>query len=65
MTYLLNMTADEFFWRVFLGFVIAFVVIGIITAIADKIAERIDRKREIERRAFKRYNAPIRPTRRY
>lgn len=65
MTYLLNMTPNEFFWRVFLGFVIAFVVIGIITVIADKIAERIDRKREIERRAFKRYNAPIRPGRRY
>ena len=65
MTYLMNMTADEFFWRVFLWIVVAFVVIGIITTIIEKIAESIERKNEKRRRAYKLYNAPIRPTRRY
>lgn len=63
--YFINMTAEEFFWCIFIGFIIAGVVIGIITAIAEKIAENIERKREMERRACKRYNAPIRPVRRY
>lgn len=65
MTYLMNMTANEYFWHVFLWIVIAGFVIGVITAIIEKIAESIERKREIERRAYKRYNAPIRPTRKY
>ena len=65
MTYLMNMTANEYFWRVFLWIVIAGTVIGLITAIMEKIAENIERKRERERRAYKLYNAPIRPTRRY
>ncbi len=65
MTSLLNMTADEFFWRVFLGLVIFAAVMMAITAVCDKIAERNDRKREMERRACKRSGASIRPTRRY
>lgn len=65
MYYLLNMTADEFFWRVFLWIVIAGAIIGVITAILEAIIERRERKKERERRAYKRYNAPIRPTRRY
>ena len=65
MTYLMNMTANEYFWHVFLWIVVAGFVIGVITAIIEKIAENIERKREIERRAYKRYNAPIRPTRKY
>ena len=65
MIYLLNMTADEFFWHVFLWIVVAGLVIGLITAIIEKIAESIERKNEKRRRAYQRYNAPIRPTRRY
>ena len=65
MTYLMNMTANEFFWRVFLWIVVAGLVIGVITAIIEKIAEHIERKNEKRRRAYKYYNAPIRPTRRY
>lgn len=65
MTYLLNMTADEFFWRVFFWIVIAGAIIGVITAIIEAIVEHFERKRERERRAFKRYNAPIRPGHRY
>ena len=65
MFYLLNMTADEFFWRVFLWIVVAGAIIGVITAIIEKIAENIEHKNEKRRRACKRYNAPIRPTRRY
>ena len=65
MTYLMNMTANEYIRHVFLWIVIAGTVIGLITAIIEKIAENIERKRERERRAYKLYNAPIRPTRRY
>lgn len=65
MFYLLNMTADEFFWHVFLWIVIAFVVIGVITAILEAIFCRKERKAENYRRACKHYNASIRPTRRY
>ena len=63
--YFINMTAEEFFWCIFIGFIIAGVVIGIITAIAEKTAENIERKNEKRRRAYKHYNAAIRPTRRY
>lgn len=65
MAYLLNMTADEFFRHVFLWIVVAGLVIGVITTIIEKIAESIERKNEKHRRAYKHYNAPIRPTRRY
>ena len=65
MTYLLNMTADEFFCRVFIGIVIFAAVVMMITCVCDMIADHIDRKREMERRALKRYNAPIRPGRRH
>ena len=65
MTYLLNMTADEYFWRVFLCIVIAFVVVGVITAILEAIFCKKEREAEKYRRALKRYNAPIRSTRRY
>ena len=65
MTYLMTMTNDEWFWRLFFWIVVFAVVVLAITAVLDKIAERIDRKREMERRACKRSGAPIRPTRRY
>lgn len=63
--YLINMTADEFFCRVFIGIVIFAAIVMMITCVCDMIADHIDRKREMERRACKRYNAPIRPARRY
>ena len=65
MTYLLNMTADEFFLHAFLQIMIIFAVVAVITIIGDAIARRIDEKKERERRAYKRYDAAIRPTRRY
>lgn len=65
MTYLMNMTANEYFWHVFLWIVVTGFVICVITAIIEKIDEHIERKREMKRRACKYYNAPIRPTRRY
>ena len=65
MTYLLNMTADEFFWHVFLWICVAFVVIGVITAVLEAIFCKKEREAEQRRRALKHYNAPIRPGRRY
>lgn len=65
MLYLLNMTADEFFWHVFLWIVVAGFVIGVLDWIVGVIIACIERKNEKRRRACKRYDVPIRPTRRY
>lgn len=65
MAYLINMTADEFFMYLFIGIVIFAAIVMMITCICDLIADHIDRKKEMERRAFKRSGATIRPTRRY
>lgn len=65
MFYLLSMTADEFFWHVFLWIVVAGFVIGVLDWIVGVIIARIERKNEKRRRALKRYDVPIRPTRRY
>ena len=61
----LTMTIDQRFWGMFLQFVIVAAVLLIAYGIFESVAEKIERKREIERRACKRYNAPIRPTHRY
>lgn len=65
MAYLINMTPSEFFWCVFIGIVIFAAVVMMITCVCDLIADHIDRKKEMERRAFKRSGATIRPGRRY
>lgn len=65
MAYFINPTAEEYFWIVFLYIIVTFVAIGLVTFICERVAKRIDEKKERERRAYKRYDAPIRPTRRY
>ena len=65
MLYLLNMTPDEWFTSVCFWILVACVIISILTWIAEKILDRKERKREKHRRACKRYDVPIRPTRRY
>lgn len=44
--------------------IVAFVIMIIIDAIIEGIAKAVERKKERERRALKRYNAPIRPAHR-
>lgn len=59
--YLINMTPVEKMWCAF------FVILGVclIIGVIDAILERFERKREMERRALKRYGVSIRPGRRY
>lgn len=65
MTYLLNMTAHQYLWVAFAKIMIAFFAVLLITAFIEAIIRRREYKQEQKRRACKRYNAPIRPTRRY
>lgn len=61
----LTMTLEERFWGICLQLIIAAVVFIVVYGIIEAMIERYERKREAERRALKRYNAAIRPTRRY
>ena len=64
MFYLLDYSADVKLWILF-GICCAILFgILVITAIIEAVAERRERAEE-HRRALKRYNAPIRPARRY
>lgn len=65
MYYLLNMTATEWCWRVCFWLVIVGLALSVIGGIIEELILRNRRKKEMERRAYQRYNAPIRPTRRY
>ena len=65
MTYLLRMTANEFLWTAFLQIMLVFAAVLLLTAVIEAIIRKRELKKERERRAYKRYNASIRPTRRY
>ena len=65
MTYLINMTATEWGWRVCFWLVIVGAALSVIGGIIEELILRNRRKKEMERRAFKRSGAAIRPTRRY
>ena len=61
----LTMTFEERFWGLVLQVIIVLLIVMVAYGIFEAMAERIEHKRELERRACKRYNAPIRPGRRY
>ncbi len=64
MFYLMDYSADVKFW-IFCGICLAILFgILVVTAIIEAVAERRERAEE-RRRALKRYNAAIRPARRY
>lgn len=65
MTYLLRLTANEFLWTAFAKIMLVFLAVLLLTAVIEAIIRKRELKKEQQRRAYKRYNAPIRPTRRY
>ena len=64
--YLMIDKAADLDFMLYVGFWGAIVFLGVIgiTAIIEAVAERKERKEEL-RRACKRYNTAVRPTRRY
>jgi hypothetical protein len=64
MTQLMIMTAEEWMWRVCFWLVIVGFALCVVGGVIEEIVLRNERKKEEERRALKRYNAPIRPAHR-